>query len=366
MNYIETEKLKRMHQDENTLTIIVPTYQRPRLLKRALLSLINQKYPNVKIMVFDNHSGDETKQVVADLMSKDSRIIYHCHERNIGAVANFSYGIKQVNTPFFAFLSDDDLVMPDCYNDAIAEMSKDKELKLVASKVIIIDGQYNLLGKSLDHYKSGKFDALRTMSNIPVERMPSWTGMVFRSDILDSIGAPDTEIYISDVEYVTRVCYHFPYLVTDKVGAIFTQLSGKANRKRYLLSSPDGRKKMYDLFESEYGNNESIGRMWAKNRLKYYKSLYKNGMRWLYEGDESSAIEAASIIIDHQNQRQGKFLFWLSKTTTGYLFFNAIIRPYFKLKNLTSKKKTVKKRARIPNEEELNCINYFKSLEKGR
>lgn len=354
-----------MQHDKNTLTIIVPTYKRPRLLKRALLSLMNQKYQDVKIMVFDNDSSDETLQVVKELMAQDSRIFYHCHEKNIGAIANFDYGIKQVTTPFFAFLSDDDVVMPDCYDDAITAMLKDTELKLVASKVIIVDGQNNLVGRPLDQYTSGRFDALKTMSTIPVKRMPPWAGMVFRSDIIDSIGVPDVDIYISDIEYVIRVSYYFPFLVIDKIGAAFTQQSGKANRKRYLLSNPAGRIKMYDLFESEYKSNEAIGPLWAKKRLQYYKSLFKNGIRWLNEGDVSSAIDAATIIISHRNQWQGKFLLWLSKTSLGILFFNMTIRPYFILKGLVKKKKTVKKRVRVANNEELNCINYFKLLDKS-
>jgi glycosyltransferase involved in cell wall biosynthesis len=92
------------------ITTIIPTYRRPKLLRRAIKSVLNQTYPHFQVCVYDNASWDETADVVAEIAKKDARVKYHCHAENIGAIRNFNYGMVHVNTPFFSFLSDDDIL----------------------------------------------------------------------------------------------------------------------------------------------------------------------------------------------------------------------------------------------------------------
>ena len=90
------------------ITCIIPTYQRPDLLKRAINSVLNQTYADFQICIYDNASGDETANTVAAFKKKDTRIHYTLHEKNIGMMANYQLAISKVNTPFFCILSDDD------------------------------------------------------------------------------------------------------------------------------------------------------------------------------------------------------------------------------------------------------------------
>jgi|GEM_PF-4090006 len=94
------------------ITTIIPTYRRPKLLRRAISSVLNQTYPHFQVCVYDNASGDETASVVAELSKEDPRVKYHCHAENIGATENFIYGMEHVEIPFFTLLSDDDLIFP--------------------------------------------------------------------------------------------------------------------------------------------------------------------------------------------------------------------------------------------------------------
>ena len=87
----------------------MPTYNRAELLRRAILSFCAQTETGFRLRVFDNASADGTREVVEALASRDARIEYFRHERNIGAIANFRYAMEQVDTEYFAFASDDDV-----------------------------------------------------------------------------------------------------------------------------------------------------------------------------------------------------------------------------------------------------------------
>ena len=71
-----------------SITIVMLTYKRPKLLKRAIQSVLNQTYPYFKVCVFDDASGDETGEIAAEMQKNDARIFYHCTEQNFGTVGN--------------------------------------------------------------------------------------------------------------------------------------------------------------------------------------------------------------------------------------------------------------------------------------
>ena len=60
---------------ESKITALIVTYQRPKVLRRAILSVIEQTYKNVKICIFDDASGDETKDIVSKLSQNDKIIL---------------------------------------------------------------------------------------------------------------------------------------------------------------------------------------------------------------------------------------------------------------------------------------------------
>ncbi len=68
------------------ITTIIPTYRRPKLLRRAIKSVLNQTYPHFQVCVYDNASGDETALVVDEIAKADPRVKYYCHSENIGSV----------------------------------------------------------------------------------------------------------------------------------------------------------------------------------------------------------------------------------------------------------------------------------------
>ena len=54
------------------ITALIPTYRRPQLLHRAIVSVLRQTYTNLQVFVFDNASGDTTAEVVTKLGENDA------------------------------------------------------------------------------------------------------------------------------------------------------------------------------------------------------------------------------------------------------------------------------------------------------
>ena len=88
------------------ISVIVPTYNRASLVVCAIQSIREQTYQNFEIIVVDDGSTDNTKEVVESL--GDMRIRYISHERNKGGSAARNTGIKAARGKYIAFLDSDD------------------------------------------------------------------------------------------------------------------------------------------------------------------------------------------------------------------------------------------------------------------
>ncbi|MBX9780741.1 MAG: glycosyltransferase family 2 protein [Chitinophagaceae bacterium] len=106
------------------ITVVIPTYNRPQFLKKAIEKVLLQSYQNFTIFISDNASGLETEQVVTSF--KDSRIIFHSHEVNIGMQANWRFCLESAPGDYIAFLEDDNYFNPNHLQEAVNLMEKYK------------------------------------------------------------------------------------------------------------------------------------------------------------------------------------------------------------------------------------------------
>lgn len=88
------------------VSVIIPTWGRAELVRRAIESVRQQTYRNVEILVVDDASPDETRDVVKRIA--DARIRYIRHEETRGAPAARNSGIRAAEGEYIAFLDDDD------------------------------------------------------------------------------------------------------------------------------------------------------------------------------------------------------------------------------------------------------------------
>ena len=92
------------------VSVILPTFNRAKLLSRAINSVLKQSYYNLECIVVDDGSIDNTEKVVKSI--NDNRIVYLKHNYNKHASAARNTGIAKSKGKFIAFLDDDDQWLP--------------------------------------------------------------------------------------------------------------------------------------------------------------------------------------------------------------------------------------------------------------
>ncbi|MBW4615113.1 MAG: glycosyltransferase family 2 protein [Desmonostoc vinosum HA7617-LM4] len=92
---------------QSLVSIIIPTYNRPKYLKEAIDSAVKQTYQNLDIIICDNCS-DISPQSIVDYF-RDPRIRFVRNSHNLGMVTNIINGFKMARGKYIACLHDDDI-----------------------------------------------------------------------------------------------------------------------------------------------------------------------------------------------------------------------------------------------------------------
>ncbi|MBT3295051.1 MAG: glycosyltransferase family 2 protein [Verrucomicrobia bacterium] len=90
------------------VTVGVPVYNGELTIRDALLSILNQTYQNVEVIISDNASTDRTSDICRELAAQDKRIHYVRQPSNRGATFNFNYVLDHACGEYFMWAACDD------------------------------------------------------------------------------------------------------------------------------------------------------------------------------------------------------------------------------------------------------------------
>jgi len=281
------------------ITTIILTYHRPKLLARAINSVLSQTYPHIRICIYDNGNDKETFDVVTALMKKNKRIIYHRHDSNIGGAANIDYGMRRVDTEYFSFLSDDDVLLPTFYENSIYAFSLHSDAMFISSRVIAMTEMGSVVGRRPDYFPAGYYAPPKGIECLARYGPPTWTGILFRTDVINKLGLVDLDMgLISDYDYELKVAASYPYVVIDSPGAIFlVHDNSTSGRTVPILESPDGRLEMLRRIQHDYNLPEHVSKLSCQMiKRRHYKALLRYIFRCSRLGDFHEIDRAANIL----------------------------------------------------------------------
>ncbi|WP_205499631.1 glycosyltransferase family 2 protein [Rufibacter psychrotolerans] len=128
-------------------SIVIPTYNRANLITNTLLSVLNQTYQNFEIILVDDGSKDNTKEVVQTF--SDTRLKYFpIQNGERGRARNF--GFKRARGQYVVFFDSDDFMLPNHLEVIKSKIHEQGYPNFIASKF-----QFNRDGNIVDSDLSG-------------------------------------------------------------------------------------------------------------------------------------------------------------------------------------------------------------------
>ena len=125
------------------VSVVIPTYNRRGYVQEAIDSVLAQTYEDFEVIVVDDGSTDDTREVVERI--RDPRVHY-MYQSNAGRSAARNNGIAHSAGEYVAFLDDDDLYLPDKLASQVAFLEQHPEVELVAGGGDLVDKECRVIG----------------------------------------------------------------------------------------------------------------------------------------------------------------------------------------------------------------------------
>lgn len=135
------------------VSIIVPVFNGGKFLAAAIESCQAQTYDEISIMIVDDGSTDNTRQIVEDYIKQDPRVQY-VFQNNAGLVEARKTGVRNITSPFFVFLDADDILERDAVESLVKEQKKG-DYDIVFSNFFLENESGKELSRHIGNYKYG-------------------------------------------------------------------------------------------------------------------------------------------------------------------------------------------------------------------
>ena len=121
-----------------SVDVIVPCYQYGHFLRDCAASVLTQDVSDLRLVIIDNASTDNTLEVARELAAADRRVEVIAHGSNLGHLASFNEGIDRASADYFLILCADDLLAPGALVRAVSIMERHPEVVLTYGAALVI------------------------------------------------------------------------------------------------------------------------------------------------------------------------------------------------------------------------------------
>lgn len=287
------------------ITTIIATYRRPGMLRRALRSVLSQTVRDFFVCVYDNASGDETGAVVREAAATDPRVVYFRHPSNIGGVANFLFGMRRVDTPYFSFLSDDDVLLPDFYETAMAGFARSPNALMSACSTIEVDERGTPLYEPLALWKrDGSFEPPAGAFAMLDNRHPTWTTVLFKREAIERAGLLDPDVGgPSDLDFELRLAACAPIVVSRRACGAYVRHSSAGSVGETAVVACGFERMQHKVEEDERIEPTARARLAGRLRRQLRWKLVEIWVKSLVRGDDAGALDASVSMRDRYGPR---------------------------------------------------------------
>lgn len=127
------------------IDVVVPCYQYGRYLRACVGSILAQDVADLRVLVIDNASTDDSVEVAQALAAEDQRVEVVAHRRNRGPHASFNEGIDWARGDYFLILCADDMLAPGALRRAMACMERHPDVHLTWGRIASVTADGDVL-----------------------------------------------------------------------------------------------------------------------------------------------------------------------------------------------------------------------------
>jgi len=196
-----------------SVSIVIPTYNRSAYILEALESILAQTYDDYEIIVIDDGSTDDTREVLGPMIENGTLLYVYQENRSPSAARN--HGIHLAKGKYIAFLDSDDIFLPSKLEKQVLFLDKNPGIAFVHSWYSKFDDAGNHLGTR---------DTSRFSGWVYPEILLTWSVlmavpcMMVRAEVLAEVGGFDEKVFWGeDLDIWRRITLRYPIDLVPEV-----------------------------------------------------------------------------------------------------------------------------------------------------
>jgi glycosyltransferase involved in cell wall biosynthesis len=288
--------------ESSLVSVIITNYNYARFLREAIASALNETYPNVEVIVVDDGSTDDSREVIA---SYGDRIVPVLKD-NGGQASATNVGFAASNGEIAIFLDADDILLPETARRVATAFEAHPGVAKVQYRLRLID----VYGRPMAELEPPRYQPMLSgdlrahILKFGWYAWPSTSGNAFASAILRQILPIPEDIYrVTPDIYLCNLSAMYGSVVSlDEVGTLYrvhgennyylgsTSTTNVANIRREIIATADSNARQRRLFHTLYSVDvQEVGRrnlLSLTNRVTSKKldarnHPFREGLLWL-------------------------------------------------------------------------------------
>jgi hypothetical protein len=232
------------------IDVVVPCYNYGRFLTSCVASILDQSVRDLRILIIDDASTDNSLSVARELAENDPRVSVVAHSQNKGHIGTYNEGIAWASADYFLLLSADDFLVPGALERAIAIMDENPDVGLTHGEGIVwYDDQPLPAVATQQTFTWARHDLISEICATGINLVATPTA-IGRMTIQKTVGGYKESLsHSGDMEMWLRFAAHGAVARIDAAQAIYRRHSSAMSNAYFARMASDYRQRQ-QAFES--------------------------------------------------------------------------------------------------------------------
>jgi glycosyltransferase involved in cell wall biosynthesis len=252
------------------VSVLMAVHNGQEFIYESIKSILNQNYKNFEIIIINDYSTDDTKEIIEKIKSKKIKIINL--KKNCGPYKALDVGLKKISGKYISILDSDDIIHPNKLKSQVKELEYNQKVGLVATWYKVIDKNNKII-------KTFKINSNKDFFNFvfPCQNLICNSSVMFRRNVLKKIKFYNKSFFYSnDYHFYLKIFVNYKIIIIKKFYTYY----------RLHLNQRTQDKKLKSIIYKENLMNLD----WAKrnnlinssNIFLYYKNYLKNYLKLIF------------------------------------------------------------------------------------
>ncbi|UII29310.1 glycosyltransferase [Fulvivirga maritima] len=229
--------------DQPLVSIICLSYNHERFVKEALMSVFQQTYKNIEIIVVDDASTDNSKEVITDLLKHHPEVKFMALEKNIGNCKAFNQAYAVSSGEFIIDLAADDVLLPQRVAQGVkALLNSGEDYGVNFTNAEVIDEQGDFMKHHYPINQERKSTVFVPSGDVFKDLVARYficpPTMMYTRALVEYLGGYDENLTYEDFDLWIRSSRVFKYAFTDEILVKRRMVQGSKRSMQFKIRSP--------------------------------------------------------------------------------------------------------------------------------